>query len=272
MIRKVFYILFVLLMVSCEEEADWPLENEDPGVIVIDGIITNEHKYQRIEIFHPIKELNEKPEAVCNANVRIISKDTLVFLHESNLYPGYYFTAFPLAATPDRYYRLSVKSEGKEYQAVAYMQPGKDFQKLEYQQVPGSDLFEIRQVSNEYDFNTPAMYELYLDWSYLPPYADSAENDTRALLYYYALPSLDVSQIFAPAAEKVHFPAGTIILQKRYSLTEEHAAYIRDVLLETTWTGGLFDPIHANTGGNLSDGAVGYFGACGVTADTIFVW
>jgi hypothetical protein len=85
------------------------------------------------------------------------------------------------------------------------------------------------------------------------------------------LPTLDVSQIFSPEMEKVSFPAGTIINERRYSLTPEHAEFFRELLLETNWTGGLFSLSNANVITNLTEGAIGYFGVCSVTSLSLTV-
>jgi len=70
--------------------------------------------------------------------------------------------------------------------------------------------------------------------------------------------------IFAPNLEKLTFPPGTVITERKYALTDEHAAFIRAVLLENTWQGGFFNTASADIPTNLSEGAKGYFGACGV--------
>ena len=108
------------------------------------------------------------------------------------------------------------------------------------------------------------MYEIQLDWSSAPGYEKEPPDSCRQKLYYYTLKTIDVSEVFAPGMEKIIFPPGTIITERRYSLTDEHAAFIRAMLLETTWQGGFFNTATANTPTNLSEGAVGYFGACGV--------
>ena len=93
--------------------------------------------------------------------------------------------------------------------------------------------------------------------------------DTSARLLYYTLPTIDVSEIFAPGIQTIYFPSGTYITEKKYSITREHAEYIRALLLESKWQGGLFDTEHANLPTNMSNGAIGFFGACGV--NTIYL-
>jgi hypothetical protein len=90
-------------------------------------------------------------------------------------------------------------------------------------------------------------------------------------MLFYTLPTLDVSEIFAPVMESISFPAGTIITERRYSLTPEHAEFLREMLLETSWTGGLFSVANSNVTTNLSEGAAGYFGACSVTSLSLTV-
>lgn len=269
--RKLFYIMLAILFFSCEEQTNWDLQDENLDLIIIDGTITDEYKRQKISIYHPVKKLNQEPEPVTGANVRILSNSIQVWLNEDPGSPGIYLTDTAVRAIPEIFYRLSIHHKGKIYQADTYMEPGKNFQPLIYGRVPGQNYYEIINVSNAYNFPNPAIFELFLDWSHLPLYTDSLPENCKAHMFYYALPSLDVSQIFAPAQEKVFFPKGTIIIEKRYSITKEHASYIRDLLLETNWAGGIFSSIHANIEGNLSQGAMGYFAVCGVVADTLIV-
>lgn len=112
------------------------------------------------------------------------------------------------------------------------------------------------------------MYEVLLDWSSAPGYENENPDSCKIKLYYYTLPTLDVSEVFAPDFEKVSFPSHTIITERRYSLTDEHAAFLRALLLETTWQGGFFNTANSNIPTNLSEGAKGFFGACGVVEKT----
>jgi hypothetical protein len=47
-------------------------------------------------------------------------------------------------------------------------------------------------------------------------------------------------------------------------LNPDHAEFIRSLLSETSWQGGVFSSVPSNVKTNLSDGAVGYFGVCDV--------
>ena len=79
------------------------------------------------------------------------------------------------------------------------------------------------------------------------------------------MPTIDVSQVFAPENEKIYFPKGSIIWIRKYALSNEYAEYLRAVLLETKWRGGFLDSQPANVPSNFSNGALGFFSVCAVT-------
>jgi hypothetical protein len=134
-----------------------------------------------------------------------------------------------------------------------------------------SDEYYVSWVCGLYNANHPAMYEIQIDWSEVPGYEALPHDDCFATLYYFSLPSIDVNELFAPEAEKILFPKGTKIIEKKYSLSEEQATFYRTLLLETNWKGGYFDVAPANITTNLSGGALGFFGVSQVIADSVVV-
>ena len=151
------------------------------------------------------------------------------------------------------------------------MLPGSFFPELRYSKNEKNDLYHVDWVANAFSSQDAAMWELLIDWSVVPGYEhlDSISNHARML--FYTLPTLDVSEVFAPQMEAIWFPAGTVITERRYSITPEHAEFIRELLLETNWTGGLFNVAAANVTTNLSNGAIGFFGTCAVTELSVIV-
>jgi hypothetical protein len=75
------------------------------------------------------------------------------------------------------------------------------------------------------------------------------------LLY---LNNIDVNTIFGGDREVICFPSGTTIVRKKYGLTESHQSFLRSMLMETDWSGGIFDVQHGNVETNLSNGALGF--------------
>jgi hypothetical protein len=80
-----------------------------------------------------------------------------------------------------------------------------------------------------------------------------------------------VAEEFGPAKQEIWFPAGTTLIRKKYSLTKSHQEFIRSLLIETEWRGGLFDMEQGNVLTNFSHGTRGWFAACMVISDTNIV-
>ena len=142
---------------------------------------------------------------------------------------------------------------------------------LSFTQVNDTGLFFINSETAVLNPEEAAMYEISIDWSHLPAYGSLPKDSTSAKQYFYSLTTLDVNQIFLPENERVFFPKGSILIHKKYSLTADHEKFIRSLLIETQWNGGNFDIEEGNIYTNLSDGALGFFGACSVISDTLIV-
>ena len=91
------------------------------------------------------------------------------------------------------------------------------------------------------------------------------------MIYHYTLNSVDVNRIFSPDREHVRFPPGTIVFREKESVSREYEEFLRGVLSETDWRGGVFDVLPGNARTNLSEGAIGYFTAAEVIRDTVVI-
>jgi len=262
--RYIIFGLMLLLLASCEEQISWNLKPGNTVSVFVDGLITDELKSQTITVAKPVTNINLKAEPVSGATV-LVSTDELVYtFRESPTTPGTYISASPFAGIPGKTYSLLITDKTRTYSAKSLLAIPKTFSFLKYGANAEDGKYRITSVAKSYDPTDPAMYEIQLDWSTAPGYENAPPDSCKAKLYYYTLPTIDVSEVFAPGLEKVNFPKGTIITERRYSLTNEHAAFVRAILLETTWQGGFFNTATANVPTNLSEGGVGFFGACGV--------
>ena len=251
------------LLAGCEKKTEWPLKTQDTNLIVVDGMITNERKVHTITINYPVTQLNEKPQPVTGATVLISDNDSTFTLTEQPANSGIYQTNNNFSCQLDKIYSLLINHENKVYTAKTYMVRGNPkVQTLSF--IKSGNLFHIKWDIAQYNAQKPSMWEILLDWSKVPGYTSQNPDSCKARLLFYTLPTLDVSEIFAPEVEKVYFPSKTIVNLRRYSLNPDHAEFIRSLLLETNWQGGLFSSVPANVPTNLSEGAVGFFGACEV--------
>lgn len=265
----IILLIICFLLPGCEKEVSWTVEDTVNKGIVVEGTITSEYKLQVIRLSNTIGSPNETPAPVSDAEIIVSTADSVYLFRKDSLRPGFYMSEKKFAGNPGSEYTLFISTGGRIISGKALMEPVSDFLFLSYGYNASGNLLEIRWVAEPYSPSEPAMYEILLDWSMVPGYIDLPYDSTSARLLFYTLPTLDVSQLFAPQMEKVLFPPGTIITERKYSLTAQHASYIRAVLAETNLQGGLFNSVPASVPLNLSNNALGYFSACDVIEKTM---
>ena len=259
-------ILFVLFLVSCEERLDWDLESKKITVLVVDGMISNEQKRHKVVLTKPVTELNERPEPVSGALVAISDGDSIYILTEDDRNSGLYLTDSTVRGEIGKAYYLYVKIGDEEFTSLDYMMPVDPLRPFLYHKVKGyENLYEMDYRESR----DPSMMHVFFSWSYLVDPGERA--GAMAFVHYYSLKSIDVNELFKPDQERVFFPAGTIILRKKYSLSRAHQEFIRSMMMETEWKGGVFDVMPANVISNINGRAVGFFSASAVVSDTTIV-
>ena len=259
-------LLILLVFSSCEERITWDLKTKPLSMIVVEGSITNEKKAHSVRLSHTITNQNSTPEPVSGALVAISDGDSIVFLQENAMDPGLYKTDSNLQGVAGKIYSLYIRVQGQEFTAYDYMPPVGALDPLGYHKIEG---YENRYELNEHQRGDPALVEVYLDWSWMVPPENKPE--AKALLYFYKLKSIDVNEFFKPDRERVIFPAGTLVLRKKYSLSPRYQEFLRSMLMETEWKGGIFDVLPANVNSNIQGNAVGFFSASTVISDTLVI-
>ena len=256
LIKIVVFCCLCISFISCEKQIPWDYGNT-PSKLVVSGIITDELKPFTVTLTETVNKPNDSVQYISGATVFIVSHADTVFLPETSI-QGIYTSITFQRAVINKTYTLHVISDGIEYTATDNMVPITKAGAISYyQSSEDSSLFTLNfeEFSNK---NQMFLYEC--NW-----------ESSNISVYSYSFHSLDVSQLFAPNTRKVYFPIGTKINRTQYSLSDNYAEYLRAVLLETKWNGGYFDENSAPITGNISHGALGYFGTCMVLRDTITV-
>ena len=265
--KKGLYIsllLIVFILSGCEKVIDWNERNDPLPLLVVDGRVTNERIRQEVTLSRPATDLDENFEPVSNAAVAIIAGNVTYPLHEDNSSPGKYYTDDTLQGVVGKVYILNIRLDGKEFTASAYMVPAEPLGDFLHDPC-GSGYKALFS-----DQGDPYIIDLRMDWSGTSACSGNSLCEARIMHYY--LNTIDVNQLYnIPETQEVCFPKGTRIIRKKYSLTPEYQEFLRTLLTETSWRGGLFDVESGNVITNLSNGAVGYFSASTVISDTITV-
>lgn len=256
---------FGLVAVSCSEPIDWDLKYSETDLLVVEGKITSEYKQHEVKLTWPVYETNGSPEPVRGAQMEIFDGNVIRSLSEDPEQPGIYRTDSMFAAVTNRYYQLRILYESRRISAVTFMREVTPFQDMSTYLVQDDPPLLEAYIS---DSDEPAIVRLALDWSYLPGYDTLPDDSTHALIYHYTLNGVDVNKFFKPAQEHVRFPPGTIVHREKESVNAWYNEFLRGMLSETDWRGGMFDVLPGNARTNMEGPAIGYFTAADVIRDT----
>lgn len=264
---KLLGLAMLSFLISCNEEPiEWELDTHQPDLIVVEGVLTNERKAHEVKISKPVANPSEVPEPVEDAAVAIFDGTNATLLTETS--PGIYMTNSNFRAVINKLYFLVIIHDGIQYTAGSYLVPVRRLEPLQYRRVPGRLNWyelELRETQDA------SMVEIWLDWSHLPNFQGYSADSTQARIVYYTVKSIDVNKWFKPGKERVFFPVGTRVVRRKYSMNQYQEDFVRTMMAETEWRGGLFDVQPGNVQTNLSDGAVGYFSVSTVVADSTII-
>jgi hypothetical protein len=260
--HKYYLILMMFALIAgCERKYSWDFQTENSNRLVVDGILTNELKSQCIKLSLSNPYMNQAFRPYSGAMVDVSDSIHDYTFSESSDEPGSYYSA-PFQAVINRNYKLTIVADSI-YTAEDHMVAVTRLEAFLTQKNDTNDFSRYIYVEEE----DPAMVEVHYDWSGMPSYCEKYGN-CMAMETFYTIKTIDVNKSFAPDKEIIWFPSGTVISRKKYSLSPEHQDFLRSLLMETQWSGGLFDVQHGNVNTNLTNGALGFFGVCMVVADT----
>lgn len=171
--KFILIVLIIFTINSCVEPFDAKTENFE-NILVIKATLTNEIKYQEIEINHTYKFEENSPIAETNANVKIIDDLQNEYQFHESTDGGVYISSDAFGAQPNRSYQLSIKTNlGKQYIS-------------EFAELPLSELNNNLYIYKETDNNMNGI-SIYMD-SY-----DTSENSR-----YYRYEYEETYKIVAP--------------------------------------------------------------------------
>ena len=263
-IKAILY-LFTAIMINggCEYETKWKI-NPSEQVIVVDALFTSELTQHEVRIYSSVEELNQDSPGVGGAEIKLIRDNEEWFFSESDSLPGIYISDSAFRISTGIEYALIVDADGTRDTALAEM--------VAISPLPsyGIGTYDSLYRFAYYNDDQPSMTNVHYNWSSNPDYC-SSYGSCEALETFYSLNTIDVAETFSPAKQIIPFPLGTEIIRTKYSLSPEHQEFIRSLLIETEWRGGIFDVEQGNVPTNFNNGLHGWFGLCMVLSDTVDV-
>jgi hypothetical protein len=296
--RTFIVILFSLVLFSaCVEDFDLKVKDGEPR-LVVEGLITNQPGpyYVRLTKSTPggltsTTALTFRPkdnvEPVENATV-IISDDfnqidtlkpykvdILGGDYGENSYNQGFYKTTRLKGIQEHTYNLKIISEGKEYQASAYMPPVPEIDSLGYylkksELVGKSDYYipllyfkEPQSINNYYLIQ---LHDDFLERIFASSFLWQFSILTDTFLEPY-VNGLNVSRGATPRGIDSYpvYQEEDSIYVALSSLTKEAFNYYKNLLDQFDSDGGAYKPTPASPPGNISNGALGLFRASAVS-------
>ena len=261
--RIILSVLLLLLVIACEDAIHLPLSSMDAKLVVVEGILTNENISHQIKLSQTYKEQNGNIMPISGALVKVTEGNNIYPLTEIPIGSGEYYTPV-MRAVFGKIYTLSIQYQGKEYTASDSPVPVEPMRPLQDQHENN----QYALILNPYGQN-PNFIDHNISWENTD--ACTSGSTCKGKIVYYDLKTIDTNEIYKPQQEDFKFPLGTTIIRKKYSTSSAYKAFLRSLLSETAWRGGVFDVERANVLTNLSEGAIGFFAVSTVVSDTTII-
>jgi hypothetical protein len=261
---RIFYALMLCaILSSCEETIDKQFDKDAPLRLVVDAILTNKPGESYVKLSLPLSSPNDQLVKVSGAIVTVSDGKNTVTLMEDFSETGTYRPDYVLRGVIGKNYKILIQIGDYKDSAYTYLVPVSPLNAFETQQDNSKPGYFFISGDNSGD---PSMIQYSIDTADF-----ESEPDCRSIIYEYKLSTFDVPQIFSPEKENLSFPTGSKVIRKKYSLNPEYEHYIRALLSETEWRGGLFDVQAGNPKGNFGNFTLGYFAGCSLVMDTVFI-
>jgi hypothetical protein len=259
--RKLFSLfLLCVLTIACEDSIDHPLNSAETDLLVVEGTLTNENISHSVKLSMPYRVQNGSPSPVSGALIKITEGSTVYPLSESPVGSGEYYTP-PFRAITGKIYTLTIQYQGKQFFAHDSAMPVEALFPLDYHKVNDKFSLTLNPSGQESNF-----IEHEIQWKNTS--ACTSGESCEGKVVYYDLKTIDVNEIFKPGKTDFSFPLNTVIIRRKFSVSPTYKAFLRSMLSETEWRGGIFDIQRADVATNLSEGAIGFFAVSTVVSDT----
>lgn len=267
--KKIFLIpvALILMLSACTERIDLELNDQDARRLVVEGWFTDQLKQHEVKLTYTTSYFeNQAAPAASGAIVTISDGNTTWNLEEQS--PGRYFTP-EMAGTPETWYHLSIEVDGEVYEASSWMRPVADVDSLHVRVLdplvefgfPGDPYYSVRIWTQE----LPGQGDRYMWLTYVNNVGirDTLRELTFVddVLYdgaYVEDVEIDYLEIDDEAT------IGDTVRIEQYNIGVEAYDIFIGIMNETAWNGGLFDAPPANVKTNISNGALGFWGAASV--------
>ncbi|MBX2842111.1 MAG: DUF4249 family protein [Flammeovirgaceae bacterium] len=268
------YIAASFILASCsnlEKTIELDLEQAEQ-VIVIDGLITNELRKQRIVVGQNVDfyTTGETPR-LSGAAVSVTDDAGNTFQFEEDPdNEGVYLSEFQ--GIEGRTYSMKVEVKGGIYEATETLNPVSPIDSLGWE-------VDFDEVENETDLDTAYVYDVLIytkepqdtkDYYLFKFYENGVIQNDDGRDIFYADDEYIGENIDGITGGYYHKKEDSVTVEM-YSMARSGFLFYQDMDLNLNNDGGLFGPIPANLRNNISNGALGLFQVSSVSRESIII-
>lgn len=256
-------LFFSLILFSCEQEVELKLKNSEPRVF-IEGFIRTDSLYQRISIRKTVDFQSKNDYPGINDALVILSDEAGRIDTLKNIQNGIFRTQNPFEGIPNRNYFLKIHAEGKTYEAKAFLPDVVKFDTVVYQYINNTNI--VREPG--YYLVTIGKEPIGLNYYRVLCF----KNDSlfNGIGDYFISDDILVEGNTIINALPFKFDKGDTAKVELWNI-DQPTFYYYVSLIKQLFSGGPFAPPSDNVKGNISNGALGYFGGCGVYNYTLVI-
>lgn len=270
------YLIIILLGLSaCREKIDIELNDEDNQRLVVEGWVTNKPGEQEVKLSLTSSYFYNQPTPRATGAIVTVTdgEQEWEFLETE---PGVYRPQPDFTGEFEKTYTVNIDYNGEEYTASSYLRPVAPIDSLAFEYVDPLEEFGIDETP-WYDINIwvqelPGVGDNYMWRTFVN---GEALRDTLGEISFIDDGIYDGNYVSGDPVDYLDTPSeavpgDTIHLEQWNIGTEAYDIFI-GILNETQWNGGIFDAPPANVETNMSNGALGYFGAAGISEYTAVI-
>ncbi|MDP4586986.1 MAG: DUF4249 domain-containing protein [Flavobacteriales bacterium] len=274
---RLFFALMSLIVVlsSCQEVIELDLNEGDAQRLVVNGWMTDQPGRQRVDLSLTTSYFfNEAPPRVSDAVVSVTDgTDTWVFTEDE---PGTYRPAADVVGEAGKTYVLNIEYAGETYNAAATLRASNPmdsiyvryFDPLEEFGFPADPYYSVRLWTEEPEGEGDA----YLWYTFVNGFGirDTLRELTLVEDSFYdgaLIEDLEIDFVDI-GTEAV---TGDTLRLEQWNIGLESYEVLNSILNQTEFQGGLFDAPPANVQTNLSNGALGLWGAASIVEKSTII-
>ncbi len=266
-IFKLAVVALSLILLSCEEKFDIPLQQSAPQILVVDGMITSDTTQHEVFLSYTGNfYMEEETPRVSGAEVKIVDDLGNTFILQESQ-PGKYITDSTVYGVIGATYTLQVKNKGSLYEASSTMKRVPAIDSLDYRWDNQLGYYRILLYGNEpKGKGDNYMWHLYKNSQRVTDQVSKVQVANDEFIDGNYINGFKVDWW----DNAFDFQIGDTITVAQHSITTEAFDYFLAVLAEHNNGEANLNP-PANITSNVNNGALGLFHASAVKYATIII-